>query len=94
MAVEIETARRRFTREEYPIGPRHSAFVDNLNELLVTRLADAADTHLLIEVAETSLRFDRSIKLRLYAETGTGARATVSPLAFPDVALLLAEVFA
>ena len=187
MAVETETARRRFTREEYhrmgevgilkptdrvelirgeviemsPIGPRHSAFVDNLTQLLVTRLAgqaivsvqnpvvladdsepqpdlkvlrrrsykertaDAADTHLLIEVAETSLRFDRSVKLRLYAETGipeywvvdcvaeaieihrapdrdgyrdvtrvTGGGATVSPQAFPDVTLTLAEIFA
>ena len=134
MAVEVATARRRFTREEYhrmgevgilkptdrvelirgeivemsPIGPRHSAFVDNLTQLLVTRLAgraivsvqnpvvladdsepqpdlkilrrrslsykhrtaDAEDTLLLIEVAETSLAYDRSTKLRLYAETG------------------------
>jgi Uma2 family endonuclease len=91
-----------------PIGPRHSAFVDNLTQLLVTRLAgraivsvqnpvvladdsepqpdlkilrrrpvsykhrtaDAEDTLLVIEVAETSLAYDRSTKLRLYAETG------------------------
>jgi Uma2 family endonuclease len=134
MAVEVATARRRFTRDEYhrmgeagilkptdrvelirgeivemsPIGPRHSAFVDNLTQLLVARLAgrgivsvqnpvvladdsepqpdlkilrrrslsykhrtpDAGDTLLLIEVAETSLAYDRSAKLRLYAETG------------------------
>ena len=134
MAVEVATARRKFTRAEYhrmgevgilkptdrvelirgeiiemsPIGRRHAAFVDNLNQLLVTRLAgraivsvqnpvvladdsepepdlkilrrraisykdrepDADDTLLLIEVAETSLAYDRSTKLRLYAETG------------------------
>ena len=134
MAVEVETARRKFTRDEYhrmgevgilkphdrvelirgeivemsSIGKRHTAFVDNLNELLVTRLAGRAivsvqspvalsddtepqpdlkvlrrrrppykdreafgeDTLLLIEVAETSLRYDRSTKLRLYAEAG------------------------
>lgn len=189
MAVEVATARRKFTRGEYhrmgevgilkptdrvelirgeiiemsPIGRRHAAFVDNLTQLLVTRLggraivsvqnpvvladdsepqpdlkilrrravsykdreADADDTLLLIEVAETSLTYDRSTKLRLYAETGipeywivncvaesieiyrgrhaegygdvtrvTAAGATVSPQAFPDVIVTLAEIFA
>lgn len=123
MAVAVATARRRFTREGYhrmgevgilkpteraPIGPRHAAFIDNLTQLLVVRLAGRAivsvqnpvvladdsepqpdlkilrhrsvsykhrtaaaeDTLLLIEVAETSLAYDRSTKLRLYAETG------------------------
>jgi Uma2 family endonuclease len=91
-----------------PIGNRHVAFVNNLNQLLVTRLggraivsvqnpvvlADdtepqpdlavirhrsvpykqaeitTADVLLLIEVAESSLAYDRSTKLRLYAEAG------------------------
>ncbi len=132
MAVEVERARRRFTRAEYrrmvdvgiikpddrvelirgeivemsPPGRRHIAIVNNLNRLLVLRLGDRAvvsvqnpvvvaddsepqpdlavlrarsymevepvreDVLLLIEVAETSLRYDRSTKLRLYAETG------------------------
>ena len=94
--------------EMSPIGRRHVAFVDNLNQLLVTRLAGRAivsvqnpvvladdtepqpdikilrrrtvpykereafgdDTLLLIEVAESSLAYDRSTKLRLYAEAG------------------------
>ena len=89
-----------------PIGRRHSAFVGNLNQLLVVRLAGRAivwiqnpivltddtepqpdlvvlrrravpykereayaeDVLLLIEVADTSLAYDRSTKLRLYAE--------------------------
>jgi Uma2 family endonuclease len=144
-----------------PIGRRHVAFVNNLNELLVTRLAGQAivsvqnpvvladdtepqpdlailrrrpvpykesepateDVLLLIEVAESSLAYDRSTKLRLYAEAGipeywvvdtaaesvevyrapgiggyqdasrvTGAM-TVTPLAFPDIALSLVEIF-
>jgi Uma2 family endonuclease len=132
MAVEVERARRRFTRAEYlqmvdvgilkpedrvelirgevvemtRPGRRHIAFVNNLNRLLVLRLADRAlvsvqnpvvvaddsepqpdlallrirsyketepardDVLLLIEVADTSLRYDRSTKLLLYAETG------------------------
>jgi Uma2 family endonuclease len=134
MAVEVETARRKFTREEYhrmgevgilkpddrvelirgeivemsPIGRRHVAFVDNLTQLLVMALAGRAivsvqspialsddtepqpdfkivwrrdvpykereawaeDALLVIEVAETSLRYDRTTKLRLYAEVG------------------------
>ena len=134
MAVEVATARRRFTREEYhrmgevgilkptdrvelirgeivemsPIGKRHAAFVDNLAQLLFARIASRAivsvqnpvvvaddseprpdlkilrrrpvpykerealaeDVLLLIEVAETSLAYDRSTKLRLYAEAG------------------------
>ncbi len=94
--------------EMSPIGPRHLAFVGNLNLLLVPRLheraivwvqspvvlsddtepepdlmvlrrraqpykereADADDVLLLIEVADTSLAYDRSTKLRLYAEAG------------------------
>jgi Uma2 family endonuclease len=89
-------------------GPRHVAFVDNLNELLVLRLAgrarvsvqnalvvsddsvpepdlkvlrrralpykqrhaSAEDALLLIEVADSSLAWDRSTKLALYAEAG------------------------
>ena len=132
MAVEVERARKRFTRAEYrqmvdvgiikpddrvelirgeiiemsPPGSRHIAIVNNLNRLLVVALTDRAivsvqnpvvvaddsepqpdlavlrgrsymeaepvreDVLLLIEVAETSLRYDRSTKLRLYAETG------------------------
>jgi Uma2 family endonuclease len=93
----------------FSIGRRHVAFVNNLNQLLVTRLAGrgvvsvqnpvvlfedsepqpdlavlrprtnpaykelepgAADVLLLIEVAESSLRYDRTTKLRLYAEAG------------------------
>ena len=92
--------------EMSPAGRRHRAFVDNLNALLMPRLAGRAiasvqnsvvlsddtepqpdlqilrrgpipykereafsdDTLLLIEVAESSLRYDRSTKLRLYAE--------------------------
>lgn len=145
-----------------PPGRRHVAFVNNLNELLVIRLAGraivsvqnpvalAADTEpqpdlalfrrrsvpykeaeatgedvfLLIEVADSSLRYDRSTKLRLYAEDGVpeywvidvDAEAVevyrapeggvyrdvsrvdgagfVSPAAFPDVVLTLAEIFA
>jgi Uma2 family endonuclease len=188
MAIEVERARRRFTREEYhrmgqtgilkptdrvelirgeivemsPIGPRHLAFVNNLTQLLVLRLAgravvsvqnpvvvaddsepqpdlavlrrrprpykeaapEAEDVLLLIEVAETSLGYDRRTKLRLYAEVGiaeywivdcaaeavevyrapgrqgygqmvrmAGAES-VSPQAFPDVVVPLADIFA
>ena len=91
-----------------PPGRRHVAFVDNLNQLLVLRLAGRAivsvrnpvvlsddtepqpdlairrrravsykdreafadDVLLLIEVADSSLSYDRSTKLRLYAEAG------------------------
>ena len=143
-----------------PIGRHHVAFVNNLNQLLVTRLAGRAivsvqnpvvlsddtepepdlavlrprsykhaepavdDVLLLIEVAETSLRYDRVTKRPLYAEAGvpeywivdcaaetvevdrtptsSGYRdvtvvagaAAVSLLAFPDLSLALAEVFA
>jgi Uma2 family endonuclease len=94
--------------EMSPIGKRHAAFVNNLNQLLVLRLAGRAivsvqnpvaladdsepqpdlavlrrrpvpykeveatmsDVLLLIEVAESSLSYDRSTKLRLYAEAG------------------------
>jgi Uma2 family endonuclease len=145
-----------------PIGSRHSAFVDNLNRLLVRRLPDdvivrvqgpvaladdtepqpdftvlrrravaykdreawAEDAVLVIEAADSSLAYDRSTKRRLYAEAGipeywvvncaaetievhrgpipdgyrevrlvTGV-TTLSPQAFPDVALSTTEIFA
>ena len=91
-----------------PAGRRHKAFVLNLNQLLVGRLAGRAlvdvqsgivlsddsepepdiavlrrrdvpykereahadDVLLLIEVADSSLAYDRATKLRLYAEAG------------------------
>ena len=94
--------------EMTPIGRRHKAFVTNLAQLLITRLAGRAvvcvqsgvvladdtepepdigvlrprsipykereahadDVLALIEVADTSLAYDRSTKLRLYAEVG------------------------
>jgi Uma2 family endonuclease len=88
------------------------------------REAWAEDALLLIEVAETSLRYDRTTKLWLYAEavipeywivdcaaeTIDVSRApeagryrevlqvsgdgSVSPQAFPDVVLRVAEIFA
>lgn len=94
--------------EMSPIGRRHYAFVNNLTQVLVVRLAGRAivavqgpialsddtepepdlaiirrravpykereayadDALLLIEVAESSLAYDRTTKLRLYAEAG------------------------
>jgi Uma2 family endonuclease len=94
--------------EMAPIGRRHKAFVANLGQLLIVRLANRARVHvqsgvvladdtepepdvtvlrrravpykereahtedvlLLIEVADSSLAYDRSTKLRLYAEAG------------------------
>jgi Uma2 family endonuclease len=94
--------------EMSPIGRRHVAFIDNLNQILVVRLAGRAivsvqnpvvltddsepqpdlavrrlravpykereayaeDLLLVIEVADSSLAYDRSTKLRLYAEAG------------------------
>ncbi len=94
--------------EMSPIGRRHKAFVGNLAQLLIVRLAGRAivsvqssivladdtepqpdisvlrrgpvpfkerdawakDVLLLIEVADSSLAYDRSTKLRLYAEAG------------------------
>ena len=94
--------------EMSPIGRRHYAFVNNLNQLLAVRLAGRAivavqgpialaddtepepdvaiirrrrvpykereayaeDALLLIEVAESSLAYERSTKLRLYAAAG------------------------
>jgi Uma2 family endonuclease len=89
-----------------PIGPRHGAFVDRFNRLLVTALGERAwirvqgsvrlfpdtmpepdlailrprdyraahptpeDILLVIEVAETSLAYDRGAKAALYAEAG------------------------
>jgi Uma2 family endonuclease len=148
--------------EMSPIGRRHKAFVANLGELLILRLASRALVHvqsgvvladdtepepdvavlrrravpykereahaedvlLLIEVAESSLAYDRSTKQRLYAEARipeywvvdcaaeavevhrdpgpegygevrrlTGA-ATLALLAFPDVQVTTAEIFA
>ena len=87
------------------------------------REAFKEDALLLIEVAESSLAYDRSTKLRLYAEAGipeywvvdclaesveihrgpaagryrdvsrVEGAASVSPQAFPDVVLRLADIF-
>ena len=94
--------------EMSPIGRRHVAFIDNLNQILVVRLAGRAivsvqnpvaltddsepqpdlavrrlrtvpykereayaeDLLLVIEVADSSLAYDRSTKVRLYADAG------------------------
>jgi Uma2 family endonuclease len=91
-----------------PIGKRHGAAVDRLNELLILRLARRAtvkiqnplridqhsepqpdivvarrredfyaaehprpeDTHLVIEVGDSSARFDRVVKAPIYARSG------------------------
>jgi Uma2 family endonuclease len=82
------------------------------------------DIRLVVEVADTSLRYDRTAKLRLYARAGIaeywvvsvddewleiyrspegdGYResrrlqrdTTIAPLAFPDVVITVAEIFA
>ena len=115
--------------EMSPIGRRHVAFVDNLNQLFVTRLAGRArvsvqnpvalsddtepqpdikilrrrpvpykereafaeDTLLLVEVAETSLAYDRSTKLRLYAEAGIPEYWIVDPAQEQVTVLTLPE---
>lgn len=81
-----------------------------------------AEVHLIIEVADSSLSYDRTDKMRAYAAVGIrefwilnlqadtlevyrepraadygerltiGVEGTVSPLAFPDVSLALAEI--
>jgi len=92
--------------EKFPVGRRHIAFVMNLSQLLILRLADRAsvsvhgavaltddtdtepdlavlrrrsykhreafaeDAFMVIEVAEASLAYDRTTKLRLYVEAG------------------------
>jgi Uma2 family endonuclease len=94
--------------EMSPVGRRHNAFVGNLSQLLVMRLAGRAivwvqssialagdtepqpdlavlrrgavsykdrdawaeDASAVIEVADSSLAYDRSTKMRLYAEAG------------------------
>ena len=146
-----------------PIGPRHVAFVNNLTQLLVTRLAGRAivsvqnpvaldddtepepdlailrrrgavpykesepateDVLLLIEVGDTSLAYDRGHQapplrrvghpgvlggdasaevVEIHREPAPGGYgetrrvtggAIVSPQAFPDMTLPLAEIFA
>ena len=84
----------------------------------------AEDVLLLVEVADTSLRFDRTVKLRLYARAGipeywladagtetvtlyrepvgetyeharvVGIDGTLSPVAFPDLVIHVAALFA
>jgi hypothetical protein len=59
-------------RRMSPIGPPHTSTVDRLTELLVVALDDAHPdvAHLIIEVADSSLSYDRGQKARLYAECG------------------------
>ncbi len=89
-----------------------------------TAAPTAEDVLLLIEVAETSLRFDRTVKLALYARAGmpeywlvdvsaetvtayrrpagetyddvriVGVDGSLSPVAFPDLLILVADLFA
>ena len=66
MAVEVAAARRLFTREEYHRGDISTISPRWYKE----REAHAEDALLLIEVAESSLAYDRSTKLRLYAAAG------------------------
>jgi len=104
---KVELIRGEIVKKMAP-GRRHRAFVDNLTQLLVLRLAGLAivsvqnpvalsddtepepdlqilrrrslpykereayaeDTLLVIEVADSSLAYDRSTKLALYAEAG------------------------
>jgi Uma2 family endonuclease len=57
------------------ISPRHAGCVININRLFVTRLRERAvvspqtpeDVLLAVEVADTTVRFDRLVKARLYA---------------------------
>jgi Uma2 family endonuclease len=146
-----------------PQGRRHRAFIDNLTQLLATRLAGRAivsvqmpivladdtepepdiqilrrrsvpykdreahaeDALLVVEVAESSLAYDRATKLELYATAGileywivdcvtesieihrtpqadgyrvvtrvAGPSSTVTLQTFPDVTLVLTEIFA
>ena len=62
------------------------------------RKPDADDVLLLIEVADTSLAYDRTTKLRLYAEARIPeywiVDCTAETVAFPDVELTLPEIFA
>jgi Uma2 family endonuclease len=89
-----------------------------------TKGAEPDDVILVVEVSDTSLGFDRTTKLRLYArarvpeywiaDTGTGclevyrnpmgdgyrdrslvpSSGTIAPLAFPDVVIRVADIFA
>lgn len=64
MAVDLAVARRLFTREEY----HRMAEVGILRP--TERVELIRDVALLIEVAESSLRYDQSTKLAIYAESG------------------------
>jgi Uma2 family endonuclease len=83
MAIDVAVAGRLFTRQEYHrMGEVGSALADDTEpepDLAVIRRrtpsykdreAFAEDAFLLIEVAESSLAYDRSTKLRLYAASG------------------------
>lgn len=74
MALDIELTRHRFTLDEY----HRMAQVGILNEddrveLIrgeIVQMTGPEDVALLIEVADSSLRYDRRLKASLYAEAG------------------------
>ena len=111
---------------------RLSVHSEPLPDVVLLRLRDdfytgalpgAADVLLLVEVADTSLRYDRNVKLPLYAQAGIvevwivdarrrrvtayrdpspegyrqtltlTRRATLAPLAFPDLTLRWEDIF-
>jgi Uma2 family endonuclease len=127
MAVQVERGRR-FTADEFERMVEAGVFRSDLAVLrprsYFTGSPRPDDVLLVVEVAETSLRYDRTRKLRLYAAAGIAEywvvsvgdgwievyrapegdgyrerrRAergeSVAPLAFPDVVISVADVFA
>jgi len=121
MATEVERARRLFTLEEYERMVHAGVFgPEDRLELIEGEIVVMSP----IEVADSSLRYDRTAKLRVYARAGVpeyciveterrtievcrepradgyrvvdrvGPDGVVAPLAFPDLAIRIGDVFA
>ncbi len=96
--------------EMSPIDRRHYAFVNNLAQLLIVRLAgraivavqgpivladDTEPEYWVVDCAAESVELHRTPDAGGYREVSRLAgTASVSPLAFPDVSVPLAEIFA